>query len=82
LLLFYSAFEYGFYVPDCGKAVLTEECNCGSYFDRAILGKKLMRDFWPCDPEGLFSTLTAVGTTFIGYTFSRIMRKYMNQDIF
>jgi predicted acyltransferase len=43
---------------------LTAEGNLGAWLDRAIFGTHLWKGTW--DPEGLLSSLPAVGTTLIG----------------
>jgi predicted acyltransferase len=51
-------------VPGFGPGDLSPEGNLGAYLDRMILGDHLWREMW--DPEGLLSTLPAVGTTLLG----------------
>jgi len=51
-------------VPGFGPGDLSPEGNLGAYLDRLILGDHLWREQW--DPEGLLSTLPAVGTTLLG----------------
>jgi predicted acyltransferase len=53
-------------VPGFGAGDLSAEGNLGAYLDRLILGQEhLWRgDLW--DPEGILSTLPAVGTTLLG----------------
>ncbi|WP_044500298.1 acyltransferase family protein [Nostoc sp. PCC 7107] len=53
-------------VPGFGAGNLTPEGNLGGYIDRIILGKHIYRS-GSFDPEGLFSTLPAVVTVFLGY---------------
>ena len=43
---------------------LTPEGNVGAVIDRAVLGNRLYRKTW--DPEGLLSTVPAIGTTLLG----------------
>ena len=43
---------------------LSEDGNIGAVIDRAVFGHHLWRPRW--DPEGLFSTITAVATTVLG----------------
>ena len=51
-------------VPGHGAGVFTETGNLAQWIDeRALPGKKLMGEL---DPEGLLSTLPAVGTTLLG----------------
>ncbi|MBE9207352.1 DUF5009 domain-containing protein [Nostoc sp. LEGE 06077] len=53
-------------VPGFGAGNLIPEGNLGGYIDRIILGKHIYRS-GSFDPEGLFSTLPAVVTVFLGY---------------
>ncbi|NJO47783.1 MAG: DUF1624 domain-containing protein [Oscillatoriales cyanobacterium RM2_1_1] len=54
-------------VPGYGAGQLTPEGNLGAYLDTLILGKEHLLKGGPYDPEGLFSTLPAVGTVLLGY---------------
>jgi predicted acyltransferase len=51
-------------VPGYGAGNLSPEGNLGAFLDRLILGDHLWREMW--DPEGLLSTLPAIGTTLLG----------------
>lgn len=51
-------------VPGFGAGVLTPEGNVAAYVDRLLLPGKLHRGVY--DPEGLLSTLPAVGTALLG----------------
>ena len=51
-------------VPGYGPGDLSPEGNLGAYLDRMILGDHLWKEMW--DPEGLLSTLPAIGTTLLG----------------
>jgi len=51
-------------VPGYGPGDLSPAGNLGAYLDRMILGDHLWREMW--DPEGLLSTLPAIGTTILG----------------
>lgn len=54
-------------VPDFGPANLEPEFNLGAYFDRMILGTAhLYKVAKTWDPEGLLSTLPAIGTGLSG----------------
>lgn len=69
----YLALLYLFPVPDFGAADLTTTGNAPAYFDRLILGTvHLWRD-GPFDPEGLFSTLPALLSTWLGYGFGMVL---------
>lgn len=64
LLLGYWALLTLVPVPGFGPGDLSPEGNLGAYLDRLILGGHLWRETW--DPEGLLSTLPAIGTTLMG----------------
>lgn len=51
-------------VPGFGAGVLTPEGNLAAYIDRIVLPGKLHRGVY--DPEGLLSTIPAVGTALLG----------------
>jgi predicted acyltransferase len=51
-------------VPDFGAGILTPEGSFPSYFDQLFLPGRLYGKVY--DPEGLFSTLPAIGTALIG----------------
>jgi predicted acyltransferase len=51
-------------VPGYGAGVLTEDGNLAGYVDRLLLNGHLYARTW--DPEGILSTLPAVGTALIG----------------
>jgi predicted acyltransferase len=51
-------------VPGFGPGVLTPEGNLAAYLDRLLLSGHLWQGTW--DPEGLLSTIPAVGTCLLG----------------
>ncbi|MGH7899146.1 MAG: acyltransferase family protein [Candidatus Binatia bacterium] len=52
-------------VPGHGAGALDPEGNVAAYLDRRLLGERhLLHGAW--DPEGLLSTLPAIGTTLLG----------------
>lgn len=51
-------------VPGYGPGDLSPEGNLAAYLDRLLLGGRLWRRDW--DPEGLLSTLPALGSTLLG----------------
>jgi len=51
-------------VPGDASRGLTPDANLAAYIDNALLHGHLLHDGW--DPEGLLSTLPAVGTTLFG----------------
>ena len=61
----------------CGKANnLADRCNFAGYIDHLILTDNHCFKGGYTDPEGIFSTIGAIITTFMGYIFSLIMSKY------
>lgn len=54
---------------------LTRKCNFGGYIDRTIFGKYVVN---PSDPEGFFTTISAVVTTYFGYYFCLILKDNKN----
>jgi predicted acyltransferase len=67
LLLGYWAAMMLVPVPGHGAGVLEPGRDLGAYIDRAVLGTEhLWKQAQTWDPEGLFSTLPAVGTVLLG----------------
>ncbi len=64
LLLGYWALMALVPVPGYGAGELGPDGNLAAWLDRALLGGHLWQESW--DPEGLLSTLPAVGTAFAG----------------
>ena len=64
LLLGYWAAMMLIPVPGVGAGVLTPDGNLASFLDRLLLGRHLAFGTW--DPEGLLSTLPAIGTALCG----------------
>ena len=64
LLLGYWALMTLVPVPGYGAGDLSPEANLAAYVDRALMEGHLYRGTW--DPEGILSTLPAVGTTLLG----------------
>ena len=56
-----------------GADPLSKEWNIGCYIDRTILGAHCYRPEY--DPEGLFSTLPAIGTALLGMLTGRFVRR-------
>jgi predicted acyltransferase len=67
-------------VPGAGAASLEPESNLAAWFDRTVLGEKhlwkAVRGVW--DPEGLLSTLPAVGTGITGMLAGYALRRRGN----
>lgn len=64
LLLGYWALLTLVPVPEFGPGVLTPEGNLAAHLDRLLLSGHLWQETW--DPEGLLSTIPAVGTCLLG----------------
>jgi predicted acyltransferase len=63
-------------VPDAGAANLNAETNLGAYFDRLILGiPHLYKAAKVWDPEGLLSTLPAIGNGIWGMLAGQYMQR-------
>lgn len=60
-------------VPGYGAGDLSPAGNLGAYLDRLLLDGHLWRKDW--DPEGLLSTLPAVGSTLMGIFAGEWLRK-------
>ncbi len=67
-------------VPGAAAASLEPESNLGAWLDRLILGEKhlwkAVKGVW--DPEGLFSTLPAIGTGITGMLAGYALRRRGN----
>lgn len=72
-------------VPGVGAANLEPETNLGAWIDRLILGEKhLWKAVRVWDPEGLFSTIPAIGTGLTGIltgTWLRSTEKPVNERL-
>jgi predicted acyltransferase len=64
LLLGYWALMTLVPVPGYGAGDLSPEGNLAAWLDRTLMGGHLYREAW--DPEGLLSSLPAVGTSLLG----------------
>lgn len=75
LLLGYWAMLTLIPVPEHGAGVLTPEGNFTGYVDRLLLPGKAWFDSkgWGWDPEGLLSTLPAIGTCLIGVLAGQLL---------
>lgn len=71
LLLIYWAAMTWIPVPGFGPGILTPEGNLAAYFDRQLLPGKLHRTVY--DPEGLLSTIPAIGTALLGIFTGRLL---------
>lgn len=59
-------------VPGCGAGVLTMDCNLASYIDRMLVPGHLYKTIH--DPEGLFSTIPAIGNALLGIFAGTLLR--------
>jgi predicted acyltransferase len=64
ILLGYWAIMMLVPVPGYGAGDLAPDANLAAWLDRLVMGGHLWQDTW--DPEGLLSTLPAVGTSLLG----------------
>ncbi|MFN0255049.1 acyltransferase family protein [Pedobacter ureilyticus] len=63
-------------VPDFGPANLEKETNLGAWLDRTILTEAhLWKSAKTWDPEGILSTLPAIGTCLIGVLVGTYLKK-------
>ncbi|MBL7739946.1 MAG: DUF5009 domain-containing protein [Chitinophagaceae bacterium] len=72
LLLGYWAMMMWAPVPGFGAGVLTPEGNFAAYVDRVLLPGKLHRTVY--DPEGLLSTIPAIGSALLGIFTGQFLR--------
>ena len=73
LLLGYWALMMLVPVPGCGAGILTMECNFASYVDRLLLPGRFHRVIH--DPEGLMSTMPAIGTGLLGIFAGNLLKQ-------
>lgn len=59
--------------PDGVAGDLTAAGNIGAWFDRALFGRHVWRG-GPYDPEGVLSTIPAIGTTLLGVLAGWLLR--------
>lgn len=74
LLLGYWAAMMLVPVPGFGAGVLTPGGNLSAYIDRVFLRGKLHRTIY--DPEGLFSTVPAIGSALLGVFAGRFLQSF------
>ncbi|WP_316248034.1 acyltransferase family protein [Hymenobacter sp. BT491] len=76
ILLLYSVLLQVVPVPGIGPANLEPSTNLGAWLDRLVFGKShLFDDQKAWDPEGLLSTLPAIGTGLLGMLTARWLRR-------
>ncbi len=59
--------------------VLTYECNFSGYVDRIVFGPNYC--MYPCDPEGMISTLNSFFNVYIGLIYCLIFKKYKGEKL-
>jgi len=79
LMATYLVILYVLNVPSCGQGRLTESCNAVGYIDRQIFGHHMIL---PTDPQGFFSTFSAISTGYIGLEFGRVYVAYTSRHIY
>jgi len=72
LLLGYWAIMMLVPVPGFGAGILTPEGNLEGYIDRILLPGRLYRTVY--DPEGILSTIPAIGTSLLGVFTGQFLR--------
>lgn len=73
IVFLYVILMYGVDVPGCGRGNLTHDCNAGGYIDTKVFGEGRMPSSGTLS-EGIVSTFTSVGTTYLGLEFGLMMR--------
>ncbi|MBI9070568.1 MAG: DUF5009 domain-containing protein [Melioribacteraceae bacterium] len=71
----------GFGMPDLLSKPGEIATNLSAWFDRIILGSHVWSGSAPWDPEGLFSTIPAIGTTIIGILTGQWLRKDVESSV-
>lgn len=59
-------------VPGNGSGVLTKEGNLATYIDQLVMAGNLWQPGW--EPEGLLSTIPAIGTVLLGLLTGQLLR--------
>ncbi len=80
VFLIYISYMVTFDKPEIGcpkENYIEEYCNFSGWIDRSIFTD--MHMIYPNDPEGLFSNLSALFTTYMGYYFCLIMKDNKEQ---
>ncbi|WP_321476010.1 heparan-alpha-glucosaminide N-acetyltransferase domain-containing protein [uncultured Paludibaculum sp.] len=62
--------------PGCGPGSLTKDCNFARYIDTQLLTGHMWRATKVWDPEGVISTLPAIGTVLFGILTGHLLRRF------
>lgn len=65
-------------VPGYGAGALTPEGNLAAYIDSTLLHRHMYRATW--DPEGILSTIPAIGTALFGALVGHLLRSERSQQ--
>lgn len=74
LLLGYHGLMMLVHVPGYGAGNLAPDANLAAWIDRTVLGQQHLWQNRPWDPEGLLSSLPAIGTSLLGVMTGRRLR--------
>ncbi len=72
----YISLMFFYPTPGCGAGSLTVDCNFARYFDGLLLSGHMWRATKVWDPEGIISTLPAIGTVLFGILAGHLLRHY------
>lgn len=78
LIIFYWIIMMTIPVPGYGAGVLTKEGNLATYIDKMLMPGHLWKPGW--DPEGLLSTIPAIGTVIIGILTGKLLRSNYSKN--
>jgi len=78
LLIVYWAFMALFPVPDVGSGSFIKNENFAAYIDRFVLSGHMWSQSKTWDPEGLFSTLSAIATTLFGVLTGHLLKSKLS----
>jgi predicted acyltransferase len=74
--ILYIGLMFFYPTPGCGAGSLTVDCNFARYFDGLLLSGHMWRATKVWDPEGLVSTLPAIGTVLFGILAGHLLRQF------
>lgn len=72
----YFALMWFWPVPGCGAGSWAKECNFARYVDSLVLKGHMWSQTREWDPEGIVSTLPAVGTVLFGVLAGHVLRHF------